>query len=112
MPEKRRSKRIAITAVAEASMPDGKTLTAYVANMSREGIGIYFKEPLAPGTELSIKLSYHNEQGELKSKKLGGEVKWSYNGFYAVGIGLKGMTEKEHGDLLEYIRAVEERDKA
>jgi hypothetical protein len=111
MAEKRRSKRIAITAVAEASFPDGKTLTAYVANLSREGIGIYFKEPLVPGTELTLKLSYHDEQGALKSKDLGGEVKWSYNGFYAVGIGLKGLNDKEHGDLLEYIRSVEERDK-
>ena len=106
MAEMRRSPRIPITALVEASLPDGRTITTYVANLSREGIGIYFNEPLAEGTEVSIKLSYCDKSGQKKSKNIGGRVKWAYNGFCAAGLALQGLNEKEHGDLLEYIKSV------
>jgi hypothetical protein len=107
MDNKRRSARIAITALAEATLPDGRNLSTYVANISREGLGIYFKGPLETGTEITITLTYHDETGKKKSKTVDGQVKWAYNGFHAVGVALKGLNEKEHGDLLKYIELVE-----
>ena len=101
MVDKRRSGRVAITALAETNLPDGRTLLAYVANMNREGVSIYFREHLEAGTEISITLSYDDESGKRESTKVGGQVKWSYNGFFAVGIAFKGLNEKEHGDLLQ-----------
>lgn len=111
MAEKRRSPRVAVTALAEVTLPDGNTLSSYVANMSRQGIGLYFQKPLATGTELTIKLTYRDEGGKLKAKEVSGQVKWAYDGFYAVGIALTGLDEKEHGELLQYIESVEERNK-
>lgn len=111
MAEKRRSPRIAITALAEVTLPDGHRLSSYVANMSREGLGVYFQKPLEAGTELTVQLTYRDSNGKLRTEEVGGQVKWAYNGFYAIGIALKGLNEKEHGDLLRYIESVEERNK-
>ena len=110
MTEKRRAPRVAITALAEVILPDGNRLSSYVANLSRQGIGLYFQKPLETGTELTIKLTYRDDVGKLRTKEVVGEVKWAYNGFYAIGIALKGLSEKEHGDLLQYIESVEERN--
>ena len=107
MANKRKSARVAITALAEATLPDGRNLSTYVANISRDGMGIYFKGPLDSGTEISITLTYHDETGRKKTQRVDGQVKWAYNGFHAVGVAFKGLNEKEHGDLLNYIEMVE-----
>lgn len=110
MADKRESTRVAITALAEVNLPDGSSLTTYVANMSRQGIGLYLQKPLEEGTAISIKLNYRDTTGKIRTKQVRGRVKWAYNGFFATGISLEGINEKEHGDLLRYIESVEERD--
>ena len=112
MVQKRRTPRVAITAMAEATLPDGRCLATYVANISREGLGIYFQGPLPTGSDISISLTYHDEIGKKRIQKVDGQVKWAYNGFYAVGVALKGLNEKEHGDLLRYIKLLEEHNKS
>jgi PilZ domain len=111
MANQRKSERIAITAMAEVTLPDGRNLSTYVANVSREGVGIYFKEPLPAGTDLNIKITFRDESGATRSETLDGEVKWAYNGFYAVGVMLKGLDLKLHKDLIKYIDEVEQRNK-
>ena len=110
MADKRKSTRVAITALAEVNLPDGSSLTTYVANMSRQGIGLYLQKPLEAGTALSIKLNYRDGGGKIKIKQLNGQVKWAYDGFYAIGISIEGLNEKENEDLLQYIESVEERN--
>ena len=110
MPRKRKSTRVAVTALAEITFPSGETLSTYVANMSLEGLGLYVKKPIDAGTEIAVKLTYHDESGALKTKTVKGQVKWAYNGFYALGVALQGMDLKEHDDLLQYIRWIDEQN--
>ena len=110
MSENRKSRRYALTALAEVTLPSGKTVPTYVSNISREGLGIYFRQPLDSGTNLGIKLFYRDMGGQMKSKAIDGEVKWAFNGFYALGVSLKGINDKENADLAEFIDSVEERE--
>ena len=107
MDEHRKSKRLALTALAEVTLPNGKNVPTYVSNISREGLGIYFKEPLKAGTDLNIKLFYRNNSGHMKFNMVKGQVKWAFNGFYALGIGLDKLNAKDHGELLDLIDQAE-----
>ena len=108
MARKQRSARLAIMALVELTLPDGRNIFAYVANMSRGGMGIYLQEPLEAGTEVSIKLTYQDKAGKKKSKIVSGQLKWTYPGFYTAGIALRELNKKEHGDLLKYFESLEQ----
>ena len=110
MAEKRKTNRVAITALAEMTLPDGDVITSYVANMSRRGIGLYLQKTIDPETQVRVKIMYRIDNGKTKTKEINGRVKWAYPGFFATGISLEGLNEKEHADLLQYIDSVEERD--
>jgi hypothetical protein len=107
MKENRKSERFPLTALAEVELPNGKSVPTYISNISRGGLGIYFREPLKAGTDLNIKLFYWASSGQMKSSKVDGRVKWSKPGFFALGIALNELNTKEHDDLLEWIDQAE-----
>jgi len=110
MKENRKSERLPLTALAEVELPNGKSVPTYVSNISREGLGIYFREPLEAGTDLNIKLFYWASTGQMKSSQVDGRVKWSKTGFFALGVALNKLNPKEHDDLLEWLEQAEDRE--
>jgi hypothetical protein len=110
MKENRKSERFPLTALAEVELPNGKNVPTYVSNISREGLGIYFREPLKEGTDLNIKLFYWAPTGQMKASKVEGRVRWSKTGFFALGISLNELNRQEHQDLLDWIDQAEEQE--
>ena len=111
MTNKRRSRRLPITASAEVVLPGGATISSSVANISSKGIGLYIKPTPKAKTPLTIWLTYQDETGKRRTKRLDGEVQWAHDYFNAVGIALKELSEKDQEDLLQYMKSIEELNK-
>ncbi|MGH7274704.1 MAG: PilZ domain-containing protein [Nitrospiria bacterium] len=104
---KRRFKRLSILSRANVRIRGQKTLVkAYVANISREGVGLYIHKSLPKGSEVTVILHFVDHHGRELTEKIKGKVLWSQKAFTA-GISLKQLSKKEHPRLLTFLGALE-----
>ena len=90
MKENRRSTRYPLVGLASIEVrPQLTTIEGYVANFGKEGLGLYVREPLAPGDHVHIALSVEGGlEGVEIQEQYQGNVAWvnQVGGVYAVGI--------------------------
>ena len=104
---KRRFKRLSILSRANIRIRGQKArVKAYVANISREGVGLYVHKTLAVGSEVTVILQFVDHSGRELTEKIQGKVLWSQKAFTA-GISLKELSKKEHPRLLTFLGALE-----
>ncbi len=72
---KRRFKRLPILAKAEVRIEEGNTLEqAYVANVSRAGIGLYVDKVLPVDGDVTVILHVVDHEGKEFTEKIRGKV--------------------------------------
>ena len=104
--ERRKAKRVIITAVAEVS--DLKTLSVqegYVSNISSTGVGVFLKNSMTPGSRVEIKLSFYTTEGINDAKQIQGIVKRveMLSNVYSTGIEFDRLDPKKDSELLSYL---------
>ena len=104
---KRRFKRLPILAKAEVRIEEGNTLEqAYVANVSRAGIGLYLDKVLPVDGDVTVILHVVDHEGNEFTEKVRGKVIWCKKTF-AAGIALNPLTKREHQHLVTFLETIE-----
>ena len=104
---KRRFKRLPILARAEVRIGESNTLEqAYVANVSRAGIGLYLDKVLPVDDDVTVILHVVDQEGKEFTEKIRGKVVWCKKTF-AAGIALNPFTKREHQHLVTFLDALE-----
>lgn len=112
MRERRRSRRLGLVSLAEITSPSDSAVTsAFVANASETGLGLYLERPIGRGKDVSIRLTYfdHDDKGNEEKRVMedvGGRVLWvrELGNFYFAGIAFTALDERRHKRFLNYLR--------
>lgn len=106
MEDRRESKRVVITAVAEVTdLNDHMTLEGYVANISTGGIGVFLLKPLKAGCQVEVKMSFYTNDGISDIQQIQGVVRRveMFNNVYNTGIEFEGLDPKKDAELFSYL---------
>jgi hypothetical protein len=104
---KRRFRRLSILSLADVQLKGTKTRhKVYVANISREGIGLYVAKSLPLQREVIVRLQFVNHEGIVLTEKLEGKVVWCRKAF-ATGIAFMPLDKKAHPQLITFLEALE-----
>lgn len=104
---KRRYKRLSILSRAYIRIKGQKAGSqAYVANISRGGLGLYISKSLPVGRETTVALRFVNQEGKEIEEKVQGKILWQ-RGAFAAGISLKGLKKKESPAIITFLEALE-----
>jgi ACT domain-containing protein len=108
MNERRRAKRLVITAVAEvADLENNLVLEGYVANISATGIGVFMKQPMKLNGRVEIKMSFYTMTGIKDVEQIKGKVKRveQISNVYNIGIQFDGLGPVKDRELIAYLNA-------
>ncbi len=111
MNERRKAKRVIITAVAEVnSFQDRLVQEGYVANISKTGIGVYMKRPFKLNRAVEIKMSFYTSTGVKDVERIAGKVKRvvPFANVYSVGIQFDGLDPKKDKELISYLKTAQQ----
>ncbi len=104
---KRRYRRLSILSRAYIRIKGRKAGSqAYVANISRGGLGLYISKPLPIGRETTVTLRFVNQEGEEIEEMVHGKILWQREAFTA-GISLKGLKKRESPAIVTFLEALE-----
>jgi len=79
---------------------------AYVANISRGGIGLYISKSLPVGREATVTLRFVNQEGKEIEETVHGKILWQREAF-AAGISLKRLRKKDSPAIVTFLEAIE-----
>lgn len=104
--DRRKAKRMVITAVAEVSDFNSRVVhEGYVANVSATGVGVFLLKPLRVGSRVEVKLSFYATDGIGDARQIRGIVKRveMFNNVYNTGIEFEHLDPKKDADLIQYL---------
>lgn len=108
MAGKRKQKRLSIFSEAKVRTPKGRaSATAYVANISREGLGLYIPKRLSKNQEVSVELHFVDHRGRDRREKVLGKIVWCRQA-YAAGIALDPLSASQNPFLTAFLKALEQ----
>jgi ACT domain-containing protein len=108
MNDRRKAKRVVITAVAEVNDPEGNSiLEGYVANISTTGISVFMKQPLKVDSKVEIKMSFYTTDGIKDVGQIAGKIKRvePISKVYNIGIEFDGLHPVKDRELIVYLNA-------
>lgn len=108
MSEKRRFPRYGIASLAEIYLSSGETIEAFVSSISMGGVGIYSPSRIEVGTDLDVKISFLQTNGnEEVTEIIPGRVAWIREFYhnYVIGISFTTLDTVKHAKLLDYLEA-------
>lgn len=85
----RRTARYPVVGLASIEViPSLQNIEGYVANFGKSGVGLYVRDPLAPGDHVHISLSIENIPELQVDERYQGNVVWvnQVGSVYAVGV--------------------------
>jgi c-di-GMP-binding flagellar brake protein YcgR len=110
MNDRRKAKRVVITAVAEVNhLEDNSMQEGYVANISTTGIGVFMKQPLKVGSPVEIKMSFYTTNGVKDVGQIMGKIKRvePISQVYNIGIEFEGLHPARDRELISYLNAAQ-----
>jgi c-di-GMP-binding flagellar brake protein YcgR len=110
MNDRRKAKRVVITAIAEVNDPEKNSVQeGYVANISDTGIGVFMKEPLGISSRVEIKMSFYTMTGIKDVERVSGKVKRveAFSNVYSIGIAFDGLDPRKDSELISYLIAAQ-----
>lgn len=108
MNERRKAKRVVITAVAEVTDPVNNLVQeGYVANISTSGIGVFMKQSLKLGNRVEIKMSFYTMGGVKDVEQIKGTVRRveQISNVHSIGIQFEGLNPSKDRELIAYLNA-------
>lgn len=106
--DRRKSKRVLITATAEVSDLSGNMAQeGYVMNISSGGVGLFLKSPIQVGSPVEVKLSFYATTGIRDVRQIRGYVKRVelFSNVYNTGIEFEPLDPGKDQDLISYLSA-------
>ena len=110
MSERRKAKRVIITAIAEVNSPESNSAQeGYVANISDTGIGVFMKQPLKLNSRVEIKMSFYTLTGIKDVEHIMGKIKRvePFSNVYNIGIEFDGLNPVKDRELISYLTAAQ-----
>jgi len=108
--ERRKAKRLIITAVAEVNdLKDNFLQEGYVGNISVTGIGVFMRHPLEVGHQVEIKMSFYTLSGIKDVGQIRGKIKRvePISNVCNVGIEFDGLDPTKDRELISYLLSAE-----
>ena len=110
MNERRKAKRVIITAIAEVNSLEANSIQeGYVANISDKGIGVFMKQPLKLNSRVEIKMSFYTLNGIKDVERIMGKIKRvePFSNVYSIGIEFDGLDPVKDRELISYLTATQ-----
>ncbi|HUK55218.1 MAG TPA: PilZ domain-containing protein [Nitrospiria bacterium] len=101
MKNRRQNPRLTIMGMVRVRLPgDSKAVEAYLANISRGGIGIYLHKKTRVGEKLRIAVPSKDKDDQ--EEEFGAEVAWISRAgeLYMVGVRFESMTKDKYHAVL------------
>lgn len=110
MNDRRKAKRVVITAVAEVTNLENHSVQeGYVTNISETGIGAFMKKSIKTGSRVEIKMSFYTMDGVKDVGNIKGKITRveSISKVYNIGIAFDGLDPGKDRELIAYLNAAE-----
>ena len=111
MKDRRRHPRLTIMGLVTVTLPgESRSREAYLANISRGGIGIYLHKEVRPGQKIWITLRLKDQEGLETEQKIGARVMWSnpIGELYMCGLQFEKMTKERYEAVLKSLFVLEQ----
>jgi c-di-GMP-binding flagellar brake protein YcgR len=109
--DRRRHPRISIMGLLRVILPgDARSREAYLANISRGGVGVYLHKDVKPGQKIAIMLYLKDKAGQEKEEKINTRVMWSgpTGDLYMAGLQFEKMAKEKYEAVLKSLFVLEQ----